>query len=182
MFEPCLHVAQRLGAVAEIHDAAGAKAGLRLDRPVHPFPEAQALYDQRDLARVAGHLAAPAPVAARLLAGDVALLAQHRRDAALRQEQSRAGADNAAADDDDIRLGRQFLVGRDWIDARRHVHLGQGSSRPGDRGKRAGPGQNSRIGSTVASGAFPQGDNRRRGRRAQWKDSGDGSRRCHRHH
>ena len=63
--------------LAEIHDAAGAKAGLGLDRLVHALPEAQALDDQRDLARVARHLAAPAPIAARLLAGDVALLAQH---------------------------------------------------------------------------------------------------------
>src|SRR5207248_252166 len=35
VLEPRLHVAERLGALAEIHDAAGAIAGLRLDGPVH---------------------------------------------------------------------------------------------------------------------------------------------------
>ena len=87
---------------------------------VHALPQPQALDDQRDLARIAPHLAAPAPVAARLLAGDVALLAQHDRDALAGEEERRAGADDAAADDDDVGARGQFGIGRNWIDARRH--------------------------------------------------------------
>ena len=121
VFEPSPHPAQILGIFSEIHDAAGAKPGLGVDGAVHPLPQPQALDDQRELAGIARHLAAPAPIAARLLAGDVALLAQHHRDAALRQEQGRASADDAAADDHDIGAGRQFLVGWDRIDARRHA-------------------------------------------------------------
>src|SRR5258707_14125622 len=105
---------------AEIGDAGLAEAGLGLDHRVHALPQLEAFDDQRDLARVAHHLAAPAPIAARLLAGDVALLAQDGRDALLREEQGRARPDDAAADDDDIGAGRKSLVGCDRIDARRH--------------------------------------------------------------
>src|SRR3712207_7029710 len=41
-----------------------AEAGLALDQRVHPLPEAQGLDRERELARVAPHLAHPAPVAA----------------------------------------------------------------------------------------------------------------------
>ncbi len=121
MLQPSLHVAELLRGFAEIHDARGAKAGFRIDGAVHPFPQPQALDDQRDLAGIARHFAAPAPIAARLLAGDVALLAQHDRNAALRQKKRRAGADDAAADDHDIGAGRELFVGRNRIDARRHA-------------------------------------------------------------
>ena len=54
---------------------------------VHALPETQALDDERDLARVTPHLADPAPIAARLLAGDVALLAQgHRHTSSARNK------------------------------------------------------------------------------------------------
>ena len=105
MIEPAGEAREVVLVLGEIHDAAGAKPGLGLDPLVHPLPQPQALDDQRDFAGVARHLAAPAPVAARLLAGDVALLAQHGRDAPLGEEQRGAGADDAAADDHDIGAG-----------------------------------------------------------------------------
>lgn len=49
---------------------------------IFPLPQAQALHRQRDLRRVPAHLAAPAPVPARLLTGDAAFLTQRHRDAA----------------------------------------------------------------------------------------------------
>ena len=121
MIEPAGETREVVLIFGEIHDPAGAEPGLGFDPLVHPLPQPQALDDKRDFAGVARHLAAPAPVAARLLAGDVALLAQHGRDAPLGEEQRRAGADDAAADDHDIGLGRQGLVGCDRIDARRHL-------------------------------------------------------------
>src|ERR1700678_1760543 len=86
-------------------DAANAESGLGADRLVEALPDAQAFDDQRDLALVAAILAHPAPVAAGLLAGDVALLAQGDGDAPLGESQRRAGTDDAAADDDGARLG-----------------------------------------------------------------------------
>ena len=66
---------------------------------------------------IAARLAAPAPIAARLLAGDLAFLAEHDRHASLREEKRDARADDAAADDDDIRLRRKFGGRKHWIDA-----------------------------------------------------------------
>src|SRR5450755_3771253 len=109
-----------LRGLAEIGDAGLPEAGLGLDHFIHALPQPQALDDQRQLARVASHLAAPAPVAARLLAGDVPLLAEHRRNALPREEESGAGADDAAADDDDAGTARQGIVGGNGIDTRRH--------------------------------------------------------------
>src|SRR5215831_9813246 len=63
VLEPGLHAPEVFLGLAEIHDAAGAKPGFRLDGAVHPLPQAQALNNQRQLARVAGHFPAPAPVA-----------------------------------------------------------------------------------------------------------------------
>jgi hypothetical protein len=63
--------------------------------------------------RLVLHFAAPAPITAGLLVGNVSLLAQGDRDALLRQEQSRAGADDPPANNDDIDAGGQGLIGRD---------------------------------------------------------------------
>ena len=120
MIEPSFQLRQLGRVLGEIHDAALAKAGFGLDPLVHALPQPQALDDQRNFARIAAHLAAPAPIAARLLAGDVPLLAQRDRDALFREKQRRAGADDAAADDYDIGARRQRLVGTNRIDARRH--------------------------------------------------------------
>src|SRR5262249_26422108 len=54
-------------------DAAGlAEAGIAFDRAVEAAPDAQRFDDERQFARIAPLLAAEPPVAARLLAGDVA--------------------------------------------------------------------------------------------------------------
>ena len=58
---------------------------------------------ERDLARVAALRAAPAPVAARLLGADLALLAQGDVDALLGERERGARADDAAADHDNGR-------------------------------------------------------------------------------
>ena len=111
VIEPGFELGEIGLGVPEIHDPAGAEPGLGLDQLVHPLPQPQAFDDERKFARVAHHLAAPSPIAARLLAGDVPLLAQRHRDAPLREEEGRAGADNAAADDDHVGARRQGLVG-----------------------------------------------------------------------
>ena len=58
---------------------------------------------------VAPHRAAPAPVAAGLLAADTALFAQHDGMAFSAKEQRRADADDTAADDDHAGARRQTL-------------------------------------------------------------------------
>src|SRR5262249_56051533 len=66
-FEPC-EIRPRF---SQIHDARSTEAGLGLDHLVHALPYAQALDGQRQFARIARHLPAPAPIAARLLLGHV---------------------------------------------------------------------------------------------------------------
>ena len=92
--------------LADIHDAAFAKSGRAAREPVHIAPQPQALDDQRHLPLVAPGLAAPTPIAARLLARDVRLLAEHDRDPAGGERQRGRRADDAAADDGDAR-GRE---------------------------------------------------------------------------
>src|SRR5262249_2873928 len=76
---------------------------------------------ERQLARVARHLAAPAPIAAGLLARDPALFAQRHRHPTLRQEQGRADTDDPAADDNDVGAGGPALLAWDRINAWRHA-------------------------------------------------------------
>jgi hypothetical protein len=67
VLQPALAARDLLVGLAQIGNAALAKAGLGADPLVHAAPQAQRLDGERDLARVPAHLAAPAPVAARLL-------------------------------------------------------------------------------------------------------------------
>ena len=106
--EPRLVLCRLLRRLAEIDDAGLAKPGLGLSARVHALPQAQGLDGERDLGEIAPHLAAPAPIAARLLAGDPAFLAQRDRHASLGEEERGRGADDAAADDDDIGLSRKL--------------------------------------------------------------------------
>ena len=102
MAKPFL-VAGDVGVVTgEIEQAPLPEAGLRAGPLVHAAPLAQGLDGERNLAGIAPLLAAPAPVAARLLAGDLAFLAEGHRDALLRQGQRGTGADDAAPDDDHV--------------------------------------------------------------------------------
>ena len=110
---PFLARRQLLVGLAEIDDAALAEAGLGADAFIHSAPGFERYQNQRNLAYVAAHLPAPAPVAARLLAGDDAFLDERHVDAALGKLQRRRGADDAAADDGDCGPLRQFGVGID---------------------------------------------------------------------
>src|SRR6266446_1004344 len=107
MMEPGFKLAELGLRLGQIHDPGLAKAGLGFDQLVHSLPQPQALDDQRELAGIAPHLATPAPVAARLLAGDVPLFAEDDANALLCEEQSGAGTDDPAADDHDIGARRQ---------------------------------------------------------------------------
>ena len=69
-------------------------------------PNGKRLHDHGHFARVSPLLAHPAPVATRLLAGDVALLAQGDGYTLLCEEPRGGNADNAAADDYDVRRRR----------------------------------------------------------------------------
>src|SRR6516162_5256915 len=109
VFEPC-EIRPRF---SQIHDAGSTEAGLGLDHLVHAPPYPQTLDGQRQFARIARHLPAPAPVAARLLVGNVSLLAQCNQNALPCQEQRRTGADDPTANNDDIDAGRQGLIGGD---------------------------------------------------------------------
>ena len=122
--------------LAEIEDAGLAEAGLAARALVHAAPETQAFERQGDFADVAAHGAAPAPVAAGLLAADAALFAQHDGEALLRQEQGRGHADDAAADDDDAGALGQVGVGVDGIDGRGHAMFRERAERVAYRGSR----------------------------------------------
>src|SRR5205807_6661797 len=86
VLEPGFELSELGLGLGQIHDAGLAETGLGLHQFVHAGPEPQALDDQRQLARIASHLAAPAPIAARLLTGDVPLLAPHRANPLLRPD------------------------------------------------------------------------------------------------
>ena len=64
--EPCLAVRGLPLRLAEIDDAGLAKPRLRAHPCIHPLPQAHALDRQRHLGKLATHLAAPAPISARL--------------------------------------------------------------------------------------------------------------------
>src|SRR5215470_16604381 len=76
VLEPGFKLRELWLGLRQIHDPGLAKPGLGFDHLVHALPEPEALDDQRQFARIAAHLATPAPIAARLLAGDVALFAE----------------------------------------------------------------------------------------------------------
>ena len=105
---------------AEIDDAGLAVARVDAQAPVEAAPDALCLDAEGDLARVAAHGAAPAPVAAGLLAADAALLAERGGDALLRQGEHGADADDAAADHHDIDARRQAGIGFHGIDGWGH--------------------------------------------------------------
>ena len=92
-------------AFAEIDDAGLAKAGFGADLLVHALPQAQALDGERYFRFVSAHRPAPAPIPARLLAGDSSLFAKRDRDAFLGEIEGGADADDAAANDDDVGAG-----------------------------------------------------------------------------
>src|SRR5262249_40514367 len=127
MVEPAFKTRHIRGGFGEIHDAGAAEAGFGRDHLVHALPQPQTFDGQRKITRITHHLAAPAPVTARLLTGNLPLFAQRHRYAPLSQEQGRAGADDPAADDDHIDTAGLALIGADRIDAWCHALLLAGS-------------------------------------------------------
>jgi hypothetical protein len=107
---PCLVTGEHALVLESVECTTRAKADLRLDQRLHGLPEFHALDDERKLSWVAPGLAAPAPVAARLLGADRTFLAECYRHALLRQEERRARPDDAAADDHHVAARRQGLV------------------------------------------------------------------------
>jgi hypothetical protein len=106
--------------LAEVHDPGGTEAGFATDRLVHSLPEPEALDDQRQLARIPPHLAAPAPIPARLLAGDFTFFAQHDGDTFARQRPSSADADDPTAGNHHRRARRHSCIRCNRIDMRSH--------------------------------------------------------------
>lgn len=115
MFQP-LVIQRNVGIrVAEIGDAGLPKAGFAADTLVHTTPEPKTLDRERQLGRIAPHLAYPAPVSRRLLCSDQSLFAQGNGDATLNQRKRGRHADDAAADHDDVHMRRQLLRRDDKI-------------------------------------------------------------------
>jgi hypothetical protein len=68
-----------------------------------------------------------------LFTGDVALLEQSHREATLRQEIGGRRAEDAAADDDDVGLGRETLIAVNAFDSGRHVPTNLGCQECGSK-------------------------------------------------
>ncbi len=109
--------------VGEIKKTAAAETGIFARVGCEPLPEIEAFRGDRQFACVAVLLAAPTPVAARLLRADAALFYQHCFQTAPRQVIGRKDADNATADHDDIGGLRQVGGGVDEGKRRGHGNL-----------------------------------------------------------
>src|SRR5687767_9817146 len=95
---PLLPSGDLLRIVGCVEQAALTETKVTPDIALHLFPVAKRQRGERQLAHVAVLLAAPAPVAAGLLAADVTLFEKGDREPALGQEIGRGNADDAAAD------------------------------------------------------------------------------------
>ena len=112
--------------IAEIQQAAAVEARVFAAVGGKLLPEIEALGRHGQFARVAVLLAAPAPVAARLLGADPALFDHGDRQAAPGQVVGGEDTDDAAADHDDVGAGRR--LGRSLDVAQRRGHGGSRSS------------------------------------------------------
>src|SRR5262245_50267331 len=120
---PLLPRGQLLGIAAEEQDAGAAEADIGAAVGLHLLPQPQRLAGQRDLGAGAPLLAAPAPVARRLLGADMALLDQGHRMAVAREVPGGADTDDAAADHHDVGALGQAVVAGDAVDGRGHARL-----------------------------------------------------------
>src|SRR5215211_1361911 len=103
-----------------IDEAGAAKAGLRAELLVQAAPHVDGALGQRQFAQIAVLLAAPAPVAAGLLAGDVVLRDDGHRVALLGEMVGGGDAGDAAADHDDVGGWGQRCIALDAGDGRGH--------------------------------------------------------------
>ncbi|MCY1519956.1 hypothetical protein D9M68_547210 [compost metagenome] len=109
--------------IRQIEQAAAAETEVFAEVSGDLLPEREALGRQRQFARVAVLLAAPAPVAAGLLGADTALLHQGNAHALTGHEIGGAYANDAPADDDDIGAFRQLRTGLRGDQGSRHSVL-----------------------------------------------------------
>ena len=154
--------------VAEVEQAATTEASAFAGLRSEALPQLEAARRHRQFPLVAILLAAPAPVAARLLCSDAPLLQQRDFHPALREVVRREGADDAATDDHGV--GRGWQGGRGLYVCQRCGHAvsllnvdspaGGNTRRPvaGTTAGRSGPGSRANRSRATGSG--------RRGRRA----------------
>jgi len=119
--QPGFVIGERPGVVGGVEDAAFAIAAVDAEIGVHAPPQLQAFEAQFQFAQIAMRRAAPAPVAARLLAGDMSFLADGDRQTLLREKARRADSYDAAPDDDHVDDLGQRLVFRDAFGWRSHL-------------------------------------------------------------
>ena len=120
---PPLPARQFVLALGQEQDAGAAETGIDTGIVLRVLPQAQRFARQRNLLTRTALLPAPAPIAARLLAADMALLKKGDRAPLLRQMIGRGDADDTTADDDHLHLRRQGLVACDAVERRRHGTL-----------------------------------------------------------
>src|SRR6266508_3373062 len=120
---PFLPCGQFLRVLGQKQDTGTPKAGIDAGVVLHVLPQPQRLAGQRYLGARTALLAAPAPIAARLLRADMSLLDQRDGVSFLRQMIRCRNTDDTAADDDDISLRRQALVARYAAEWRGHEAL-----------------------------------------------------------
>ncbi|MEY9723180.1 hypothetical protein ABIA22_005734 [Sinorhizobium fredii] len=117
---PCFPFRQLPRIIGSVEQAASAETDVLSDLRRKRIPNLQSDAREWQLALIPVLPAAPAPVAARLLASDMALFDQGDRQSPLREKECRRCTNNAAADDDDIRLGGKLLIVLDALDNWRH--------------------------------------------------------------
>src|SRR5260370_20329156 len=103
---PFLPCGQFLRVLGQEQDTGTPKAGIDAGVVLHVLPQAQRLAGERDFGTRPALLAAPAPIAARLLRADMPLLYQRDGVSLLCEMISRRDADGPTPDDHHIRLGR----------------------------------------------------------------------------
>jgi hypothetical protein len=107
---PALVIRQFLLCPAGKDDACPREAGIAAGARIQPVPKPQRLGHQRHLAGIAHRYPHPAPVAARLLVSDAALLAQRHPQSSLGELKCGGRPDDAAADHHNIaRFGKLFI-------------------------------------------------------------------------
>jgi hypothetical protein len=120
---PALPAGELVLALGQEQHAGAAEAGIDAGVVLHILPQPQRLARQWNLLTRAALLAAPAPIAARLLPADMPFLDERDGKPLLRQMIGRGHTDHAAADDDDIHLRRQAFVAIYTVERRGHGAL-----------------------------------------------------------
>jgi hypothetical protein len=120
---PLLPGGQFLRIFGQEQDTGTPKAGIDAGVALHVLPQVQRLASKGDFGARAALLAAPAPIAARLLRANMPLLDQRDGVSLLRQMIGRRDADDATADDNDINLRRQAVIACYTAERRGHETL-----------------------------------------------------------